>query len=68
MKAREFVERHKKLESDISDAINALVSDYQDEVGLGVRSIDIDQLETTNMGDEFRTFARYASVKLDLSE
>lgn len=68
MKAREFVERHKKLESDIADAINTLVSEYQDEVGLGVRDIDIDSLETTVMGDDFRKFTRSASVKLDLSE
>ena len=68
MKAKEFVARHKKLEQDISDAVTKLVSDYENEIGLSVQSIEIDAVDVTRMGDDFTKYIRRASVKLDLSE
>lgn len=68
MNAKEFVQRHKKLEQDISNAVTKLVSDYENEIGAPVRDIEIDAVDVTRMGDDFTKYIRRASVKLDLSE
>ena len=66
MKAKEFVKRHKKLEADIAQAVNKLVIEYQDEVGIGVDGITITANDCTAMGDDFQKNYFQPKVHLDI--
>lgn len=68
MSAKEFLERHRKLESDLSQAIYNLISGYEKEIGMGVDGIDIDLSHNYAMGSEKETILVNTSVKLDFSE
>ena len=68
MSAREFVERHRKLESDISVAVYALLSEYEKEIGINAESIDIELIPDCRMGSNPTTCNLKVSVKLDISE
>lgn len=68
MSAKEFVARHRKLESDLSQAIFNLLSDYEKDIGMGVDGVDIDLLQNRAMGGDKTTVLVNTSVKLDLSE
>ncbi len=68
MSAKEFVARYRKLESDLSQAIYNLISDYEEETGMGVDGIDIELLQNRAMGGDKMTILVNTSVKLDLSE
>lgn len=68
MSAREFLERHRKLESDIKVAVYALLSEYEQEIGFNAESIDIDLIPEHRMGSNPTTCNLKVSVKLDISE
>lgn len=68
MSAREFIERHRKLESDIKVAVYALLSEYEQEIGTNAESIDIDLMPDCRMGSNPTTCDLKVSVKLDISE
>lgn len=68
MSAREFVERHRKLESDIKVAVYALLSEYEQEIGINAESIDIELMTDYRMGSNPTTCNLKVSVKLDISE
>lgn len=68
MSAREFVERHRKLESDIKVAVYALLSEYEQEIGINAESIEIDLMPDYRMGSNPTTCDLKVSVKLDISE
>ena len=68
MSAKEFVERHRKLESDIKVAVYALLSEYEQEIGFNAKSIDIDLTTDYRMGSNPTTCNLKVSVKLDISE
>lgn len=68
MSAREFIERHRKLESDIKVAVYALLSEYEQEIGTNAESIDIELNTDYSMGINPTTCNLKVSVKLDISE
>ena len=68
MSAREFIERHRKLESDIKVAVYALLSEYEQEIGTNAESIDIELNTDYSMGINPTTCKLNVSVKLDISE
>ena len=68
MSAREFIERHRKLESDIKVAVYALLSEYEQEIGTNAKSIDIELNTDYSMGINPTTCNLKVSVKLDISE
>lgn len=68
MSAKEFIERHRKLESDIKVAVYALLSEYEQEIGTNAESIDIDLMPDCRMGSNPTTCDLKVSVKLDISE
>ena len=68
MSAREFIERHRKLESDIKVAVYALLSEYEQEIGTNAESIDIELNTDYSMGINHTTCNLKVSVKLDISE
>ena len=68
MSAREFIERHRKLESDIKVAVYALLSEYEQEIGTNAESIDIELNTDYSMGMNPTTCNLKVSVKLDISE
>lgn len=68
MSAKEFIERHRKLESDIGVAVYALLSEYEQEIGTNTESIDIDLTPDCRMGSNPTTCDLKVSVKLDISE
>ena len=68
MSAKEFVERHRKLESDIKVAVYALLSEYEQEIGINAESIDIELIPEHRMGSNPTTCNLKVSVKLDISE
>ena len=68
MSAREFIERHRKLESDIKVAVYALLSEYEQEIGTNAESIDIYLMPDCRMGSNPTTCDLKVSVKLDISE
>lgn len=68
MSAREFIERHRKLESDIKVAVYALLSEYEQEIGTNAESIDIDLKPEHRIGSNPTTCNLKVSVKLDISE
>ena len=68
MSAREFIERHRKLESDIKVAVYALLSEYEQEIGTNAESVDIDLMPEYRMGGNPTTCDLKVSVKLDISE
>ena len=68
MSAKEFVERHRKLESDIKVAVYALLSEYEQEIGFNAESINIDLMPDYRIGSNPTTCYLKVSVKLDISE
>ena len=68
MSARDFIERHRKLESDIKVAVYALLSEYEQEIGTNAESIDIELNTDYSMGINPTTCNLKVSVKLDISE
>ena len=68
MSAKEFIERHRKLESDIKVAVYALLSEYEQEIGTNAESIDIDLKPDYRIGSNPTTCNLKVSVKLDISE
>lgn len=68
MSAREFIERHRKLESDIKVAIYTLLSEYEQETGVNAESIDIELKTDYCIGINPTTCNLKVSVKLDISE
>ena len=68
MSAREFIERHRKLESDIKVAVYAILSEYEQEIGINAKGIDIDLMSEYRMGSNPTTCNLKVSVKLDISE
>lgn len=68
MSAKEFVARHRKLESDLNQAIFNLLSDYEKDIGMGVDGVDIELLQNRAMGGDKTTVLVNTSVKLDMSE
>ena len=68
MSAREFIERHRKLESDIKVAVYALLSEYEQEIGTNAESIYIELNTDYSMGINPTTCNLKVSVKLDISE
>lgn len=67
MSAREFVEKHRKLESEINEAVRALILQYEKDIGLAVERVDIDLLHQRNMGGEKHTIDVTTSVRLDIN-
>lgn len=68
MSAKEFVERHRRLESDIAVAVYALLSEYEQEIGFNAESINIDLMPDHRIGSNPTTCHLKVSVKLDISE
>ena len=68
MSAKEFVERHRKLESNIAVAVYALLSEYEQEIGFNAESIDIELMTDCRMGSDPTTCDLKVSVKLNISE
>lgn len=68
MSAKEFVERHRRLESDIAVAVYALLSEYEQEIGFNAESINIDLMPDHRIGSNPTTCDLKVSVKLDISE
>ena len=68
MSAREFIEKHRKLESDIKVAVYTLLSEYEQETGANAESIDIELKTDYCKGVNPTTCNLKVSVKLDISE
>jgi len=63
MNIKEFPERKRQLDNDIRAAVAALISEFNEETGLCVKTIDIQMIDASTVaGEDYRIARCYTEI------